>query len=64
MSEPFWKTSISKLEPNKIVVRGYNLMDLIGKHNYADIKIANIVDPEVTVRVAVPKYVFQQAKRK
>ena len=30
----------------------------------ADIKIANIVDPEVTVRVAVPKYVFQQAKRK
>ena len=26
----------------------------------ADIKIANIVDPEVTVRVAVPKYVFRQ----
>ena len=30
----------------------------------ADIKIANVVDPEVTVRVAVPKYVFKQAKRK
>ena len=30
----------------------------------ADIKIANVVDPEVTVRVAVPKYVFRQAKRK
>jgi len=30
----------------------------------ADIRIANVVDPEVTVRVAVPKYVFEQAKRK
>jgi amidase len=30
----------------------------------ADIKIANVVDPEVTVRVVVPKYVFRQAKRK
>jgi len=35
MSEPFWKTAISKVEPNKIVVRGYNLMDLIGKYSYA-----------------------------
>jgi amidase len=30
----------------------------------ADVKIANLVDPEVTVRVAVPKYVFRQSKRK
>jgi amidase len=30
----------------------------------ADIKIANVVDPDVTVRVAVPKYVFRQAERK
>ena len=37
MSEPFWKTAISKVEPNKILVRGYNLMDLVGKHNYADL---------------------------
>lgn len=37
MPEPFWKTSISKVEPNKIIVRGYNLMDLIGKYNYADL---------------------------
>lgn len=37
MSEPFWRTSISKVEPNKIVVRGYNLMDLVGKYNYADL---------------------------
>jgi citrate synthase len=35
LSEPFWKTAISKVEPNKIVVRGYNLMDLIGKYSYA-----------------------------
>lgn len=30
----------------------------------ADIKIANVVDPEVTVRVAVPKYVFAQGRKK
>lgn len=34
MSEPFWKTAISKVEPNKIVVRGYNLIDLVGKYSY------------------------------
>jgi citrate synthase len=37
MSEPFWKTAISRVEPNKILVRGYNLMDLIGKYSYADL---------------------------
>lgn len=37
MSEPFWKTAISRVEPNKIVVRGYNLMDLVGKYNYAEL---------------------------
>ncbi len=37
MSEPFWRTSISKVEPNKILVRGYNLMDLVGNYNYADL---------------------------
>jgi amidase len=36
----------------------YALLGAVG-----DIKIANIVDPEVTVRVAVPKYVFKQAKK-
>jgi amidase len=30
----------------------------------ADIKIANVVDPEVTIRVAVPKYIFRQARRR
>lgn len=29
----------------------------------ADIKIANIVDPDVTVRVAIPKHVFRRKKR-
>jgi len=37
----------------------YVLLGAVG-----DIKIANIVDPEVTVRVAVPKYVFRQAKKR
>ena len=37
VSEPFWKTAISRVEPNKIVVRGYNLIDLIGKYSYADL---------------------------
>jgi len=37
MSEPFWKTAISKVEPNKITVRGYNLMDLVGTYSYADL---------------------------
>jgi citrate synthase len=37
MVEQFWKTSISKVEPNKILVRGYNLMDLVGKYTYADL---------------------------
>lgn len=37
MREDFWKTSISKVEPNKIVVRGYNLMDLVGRYGYADL---------------------------
>jgi citryl-CoA lyase len=37
LSEPFWRTAISKVEPNKILVRGYNLMDLVGKYSYADL---------------------------
>jgi len=37
MPEPFWKTSISKVEPNKIVVRGYNLTDLVGRYSYSDL---------------------------
>jgi citrate synthase len=37
LPEPFWKTSISRVEPNKILVRGYNLMDLVGRYSYADL---------------------------
>jgi citrate synthase len=37
LPEPFWRTAISKVEPNKILVRGYNLMDLVGKYTYSDL---------------------------
>jgi amidase len=30
----------------------------------ADVRIANLVDPEVTVRVAIPKYIFKGAKQR
>lgn len=35
MSELHWKTAITKVEPNKLVVRGYRLDELIGKVSYA-----------------------------
>jgi len=34
MSEKSWKTAITKIEPNKIVVRGYRLDQLMGKFSY------------------------------
>jgi len=37
LTERFWKTSISKVEPNKILVRGYNLIELVGRYGYADL---------------------------
>ena len=37
MAEGFWKTSISKVEPNKVVVRGYNLAELIGRVSFGDV---------------------------
>jgi len=37
LAEPFWKTAISRVEPNKILVRGYNLMDLVGRYSYTDL---------------------------
>jgi amidase len=30
----------------------------------ADVRIANLVDPDVTVRVAIPKYVFKRTKQR
>jgi len=35
MSELKWKSSITKVEPNKISVRGYKLDSLMGKVGYA-----------------------------
>jgi citrate synthase len=35
MSELHWKSAITKVEPNKLVVRGYRLDELIGKVSYA-----------------------------
>ena len=37
MTEHFWKTSISKVEPNKILVHGYDLTQLVGRYSYADL---------------------------
>lgn len=37
MGEKSWKTSISKVESNKVIVRGYNLVDLIGEISFGDV---------------------------
>ncbi|MBN2366809.1 MAG: citryl-CoA lyase, partial [Calditrichaeota bacterium] len=34
MSGESWKTAVTKIEPNKIVVRGYRVNDLMGKLSY------------------------------
>jgi amidase len=51
--------SVLTTETNLSREEAYALLGAI-----ADVKIANLVDPEVTVRVAVPKYVFRQIRRK
>ena len=35
MKNPFWKTAISKVEKNKIIVRGYKIDDLIDRLSFA-----------------------------
>src|SRR6185369_2766093 len=37
MSEPFWKTSLSAVEPNKILIRGYRVQDLMAQCSFGDI---------------------------
>ena len=37
MSEPFWKTSLSAVEPNKILIRGYRVQDLMANCTFGDI---------------------------
>ncbi|MFQ5710534.1 MAG: citryl-CoA lyase [Candidatus Geothermarchaeales archaeon] len=34
--KPFWRTSISKVEPDKILIRGYPIEDLIGRLTYGE----------------------------
>jgi citrate synthase len=37
MSTPFWKTSLSAVEPNKILIRGYRVQDLMAHCSFGDI---------------------------
>src|SRR5499427_8227222 len=37
MSEPFWKTALSSVEPNKILIRGYRVQDLMQHCSFGDV---------------------------
>src|SRR5439155_16663362 len=37
MSNPFWKTSLSAVEQNKILIRGYRVQDLMEHCSFGDI---------------------------
>ena len=37
MSEPFWKTSLSAVERNKILIRGYRVQDLMAHCSFGDV---------------------------
>ena len=37
MTEPFWRTSLSSVEPNKILIRGYRVQDLMAHCSFGDI---------------------------
>src|SRR4029077_16362116 len=37
MSEPFWRTSLSAVSPNKILIRGYRVQDLMARCSFGDI---------------------------
>ena len=37
MSETPWRTAIGRVTPNEIRVRGYDLMELIGRRSFADV---------------------------
>src|SRR5438552_18110510 len=34
---PFWKTSLSAVEPNKILIRGYRVQDLMERCSFGDV---------------------------
>src|SRR5215470_6399394 len=37
MSKPFWRTALSAIEPNKILIRGYRVQDLMEHCTFGDI---------------------------
>src|SRR5215467_15665473 len=37
MSKPFWNTSLSAVEPNKILIRGYRVQDLMERCSFGDV---------------------------
>jgi citrate synthase len=37
MSQPFWRTSLSAVEPNKILIRGYRVQDLMARCSFGDV---------------------------
>jgi citrate synthase len=37
MTKPFWRTSLSAVEPNKILIRGYRVEDLMARCSFGDI---------------------------
>jgi citrate synthase len=37
MNQPFWRTSLSAVEPNKILIRGYRVQDLMAHCSVGDI---------------------------
>src|SRR5215510_14484512 len=37
MNQPFWRTSLSAVEPNKILIRGYRVQDLMARCSFGDI---------------------------
>jgi len=36
MSEQSWKTAITKIEPNKVAVRGYRIDELMGRISFGE----------------------------
>jgi citryl-CoA lyase len=37
MSKPFWRTALSAVEPNKILIRGYRVQDLMERCSFGDV---------------------------
>ncbi len=37
MSQPFWRTSLSAVERNKILIRGYRVQDLMARCSFGDV---------------------------